>query len=662
MRHCWLVVLLFAGACGDNLKGACETDADCGDGACADVTCSDGICAESNLVPAGQMAVTQTAGDCKALVCDGHGNATAQVDDTDLPTAVGACTTARCTDGVPSTPPAEAGTACGTGLECDDVGQCVGCLEPLQCPGSNTACQTKTCVNETCGVENTATGTKTTTQTTGDCQDVECDGSGNTMSVENDNDNPADAACTTGGCSAGVPTHDPKLSGTACGTGHVCNDTGVCGECNLADDCPATGSECSAATCADNTCGVHDLDSGTPTPTQIPGDCMQTQCDGSGATMPAEDDTDVPVDGNSCTSDVCTGGVPSNPALADGTVCADSGDSGNRCRAVACVPAVSLVLAGDGVTALSASSAALQLEERYTSDLALVPETGNPLALTCTQAGAAPMGLVQEGYMSRSVDERYVVFACYDTAAGTANVQGTASATVNRLVARVDSTLTAETSTRFTTAFDTNGIRSAATTDGNAIWAAGAGAANTGGTWSTTFGTTDGGTQVETAPNQNRCVEIAGGQLYGDSGSGNAGFQNVFTIGTGLPATSGQPATPLPGMPTTGAANPQSYAFVGSTLYVADDRTSVLGGGVQKWTFDGSSWSLITTFGGLVAGAHALAAYQDGANVVVVVVSAGNSLNEVDTYVDDGTTTPLPIATVLAGVDTGYHGVALAPH
>src|SRR5579863_1759261 len=251
MRHLGLVVLLVATSCGDNLKGACETDSDCGDGACANIRCVDGTCDLSNAIPAGQMAAVQTPGDCKVLVCDGAGHATEQVDDNDLPTATGACITARCTNGVPSTPPAEAGTACGTGsgMYCDDGGSCVGCLEAIECPGKDSFCQIRTCVNETCGVIDTAAGTKTTTQTVGDCQDIECDGSGGTMSVEDDNDKPADTACTTGACSAGSATHDPKTQGTPCGTGDVCNNMGVCGECNVPSDCPPTGSECIVNLC-----------------------------------------------------------------------------------------------------------------------------------------------------------------------------------------------------------------------------------------------------------------------------------------------------------------------------------------------------------------------------------------------------------------------------
>ena len=81
---------------------------------------------------------------------------------------------------------------------------------------------------------------------------------------------------------------------------------------------------------------------------------------------------------------------------------------------------------------------------------------------------------------------------------------------------------------------------------------------------------------LATPPRTSAGWQIFGGQLYGSSGSG--GFTNVFTIGSGLPVTVNQTATPLPGLPTTGAS---PYGFVlfdldaavagNDTLYLADD-------------------------------------------------------------------------------------------
>ena len=60
-------------------------------------------------------------------------------------------------------------------------------------------------------------------------------------------------------------------------------------------------------------------------PTQTTGDCKQNQCDGAGTTVVVNLDTDVPVDGNQCTNDVCASGTPSNPPSAILTSCNQSG-------------------------------------------------------------------------------------------------------------------------------------------------------------------------------------------------------------------------------------------------------------------------------------------------------------------------------------------------
>jgi hypothetical protein len=69
------------------------------------------------------------------------------------------------------------------------------------------------------------------------------------------------------------------------------------------------------------TCGTSLITNGTPVVAQKTSDCQVLECDGSGLAVAVEDDTDVPVDGNVCTDDVCTAGVPSNPPLADTVSC-----------------------------------------------------------------------------------------------------------------------------------------------------------------------------------------------------------------------------------------------------------------------------------------------------------------------------------------------------
>lgn len=202
------------------------------------------------------------------------------------------------------------------------------CNMPSDCPGADTECLTRTCTAHACGGSFTAMGTVTAAQTMGDCQTQICDGMGAFSSIANNTDTPTDAfECTNDTCVAGVPTFTPKPSGTMCATG-VCNGGTSCVQCVSASGCPAAADpNCATATCTSNMCGFNFVASGTPTPaaTQTPGNCHEMRCDGAGTGTNAVDDTDVPVDANQCTDNVCTAGVPSNPSSPTGLVCTMGG-------------------------------------------------------------------------------------------------------------------------------------------------------------------------------------------------------------------------------------------------------------------------------------------------------------------------------------------------
>jgi len=432
--------------------------------------------------------------------------------------------------------------------------------------------------------------------------------------------------------------------------------------CSLPSDCPPTGSECSTATCAAGQCGISFVSAGTATSSQTPGDCMQNQCDGAGGTTSVVDNADVPADdGNQCTNEVCTVGVPSHPVAAARTVCNQNG--GTLCDdAGVCTNSVQIVRVGDGSAALSTAATAVFLEERFVSNGALVPTGHNPLALpTTVNGGNARLTLTgsgtSEGALALSADGHYVTLAGYDAASGTASVSSSTSATVNRIAGRVDASGAIDTSTRINALISTNSPRSAVTDDGTRFWVSG----STNGVVYIPFGTT-GGTSILATPASVRVVDIFAGQLFGTAQSGT--FTNVFTIGTGLPTTSGTTATSLPGMPTTAGPSPYGYAFVGSNvLYVADDRTIASGGGVQKWTLAGSTWSLATTFkSGISAGTRGVAAVVTGSTTTVLATVAAASANAVVTFIDDGLNLN-PSATVIATAPTNtvYRGVALSP-
>src|SRR2546430_1883134 len=188
--------------------------------------------------------------------------------------------------------------------------------------------------------------------------------------IPNDNN-----SCTIDSCNGATPTHTPQMQGTFCSdnAGGVCNTAGVCVGGNLASDCPGgPDTECHTRVCsALGACSITPKADGTAVSTQTAGDCHNsvfTGGDGLGAVTSIVNDADVPVDGNTCTQDVCTGGVATNPAVTVGTSCSQNG--GVRCDATgSCVPSFMVARVGDGTNiALTSVGTAIFIEERLESD------------------------------------------------------------------------------------------------------------------------------------------------------------------------------------------------------------------------------------------------------------------------------------------------------
>jgi len=154
---------------------------------------------------------------------------------------------------------------------------------------------------------------------------------GSTAACTTDGDCVAPNPCLEGSCVAGQCEQEPVADGEPCQLGQ---GTGTCqgGTCEI--ECTADNyqtvcndeEECTADTCNINTATCTNepvADQELPEETQTDGDCQIRLCAG-GTDQTVVDDTDLPVDGNDCTSDVCTAGVPSNPNLPEGTPCGTS--------------------------------------------------------------------------------------------------------------------------------------------------------------------------------------------------------------------------------------------------------------------------------------------------------------------------------------------------
>ncbi|MDI1484285.1 hypothetical protein [Polyangium sp. y55x31] len=327
-----------------------------------------------------------------------------------------------------------------------------------------------------------------------------------------------------------------------------------------------------------------------------------------------------------------------------------------------------LLRIGDGVTTLSSAASPVSLEWRLTDGSATpgapgttaMPQSTSGSNYTFTLSGTAS----SEGHLSLSANGKYVFLAGYAAGVGTANVSTQSADVVPRVVGRVDAFGNVNTSTLVSGAFSGSNVRGATSSDGTSIWVSG-NSTTTGGIQFITLGAVF-PTQILSNPLNTRCVHAAGGQLYATSGAGT--FVNVFTVGSGLPTSSGQTATSLPGLPTA-SASPYGFALLDlsaaiagpDTLYIADDRSPASGGGIQKWTFDGFSWSLAATWNDGTAGVRGLAAKPSGAGVQIVATTSENNENRVLAVFDDGSAFPEIVIATIAPPNTVFRGVAFAP-
>ncbi len=243
-----------------------------------------------------------------------------------------------------------------------------------------------------------------------------------------------------------------------------------------------------------------------------------------------------------------------------------------------------------------------------------------------------------EGQITLSADSKYLLITGYDAPLGTANVFASASASVNRVVGRIDYTKPPGTAINTTTSlnnvFSGGSIFGAASAEGVAFFLAGAGgtqgavaAANLGAATGTPG---YGGTVVPTV----RAIGLFKENLYAVGGS-LAGVAQV---------TAGQ-TTLLPGFPTTPSSlSSQGFYFLDpETLYVADDTNSD-SGGIQKWQKFGGVWELSYTLnipaavGSGMVGVRALAGSQkfdENANEIFAQLYAITTDNRLVEFIDD---------------------------
>jgi hypothetical protein len=324
---------------------------------------------------------------------------------------------------------------------------------------------------------------------------------------------------------------------------------------------------------------------------------------------------------------------------------------------------------GDGSTTLGSAAAAAAIQE-YSKAGALVQTINFPGsgANQVTDSGSA----TSNGYLKSY--NGFIAMSGYNSAVGTASV-----ASSNTKVGTVlDGSGSVASRNLFPTSgsplpFTGNNFRSMIATSANTFYATGAGNSGTGGAW---YYNGSSYTQLSTDVTNLRTVGIFGGQLYASSSSGS--FLGITKIGNGLSTTGGQSTTVAI---NTGTGS-SSYGFtmfdtnndnVLDLAYIADDR-STTGGGLQKWVFNGTtwtnSWSLLvnnslntlsaTTASGF-AGLRGLTGTWDAVNGAQLFATTTEGSNNRLISITDTGLTPTTYSTLAsAGANYVFRGVDLS--
>ena len=324
---------------------------------------------------------------------------------------------------------------------------------------------------------------------------------------------------------------------------------------------------------------------------------------------------------------------------------------------------------GDGTVNLINTGNPVFLDE-YTSAGALVQSIAMPTNSTGT--GSASNALVasgtatSEGLISRSADGRYILLTGYKSNIPAASsLPGSASATTPRIVGRVDGLGNIDTTTALTDFVTGNNPRSATSSDGNALWVAGAAVSPR----YTTLGAST-STQISTTVANERQINIFNGQLYISDSSGST--IRLGAVGAGLPTTAGQTIVNLAGLPTS-TGDPYGFYFADltnsvaglDTLYVADSTA----GTIIKYCLVSGTWTSMGTISaptifGLTATVSGTTVTLFGATGSSAATGGGSIYTATDTAgygAAPSVAAVTTIATLASGSKEAFRGITLAP-
>ncbi|QIL70858.1 IPTL-CTERM sorting domain-containing protein [Diaphorobacter sp. HDW4B] len=293
--------------------------------------------------------------------------------------------------------------------------------------------------------------------------------------------------------------------------------------------------------------------------------------------------------------------------------------------------------------------------DEYSADGTLVQS----VALSSTAvASLAASTTGSEGLLNRSADGKCLTVPGYAAQAGATTLKASTTTVAQRAVAVVGSNAVAPSALSLmgATAFNTDSIRSAISSDCAAIWVSGNGDKNGKGVW---FTTQSGATPKILNATNAQGLSIQNSQLFVSL----AGGGTLNQLGSNLPQTGTPTATPVAALP---ANNFRGIAFVklnsqsssADTLYVAANDANAL----QKYRWSGSQW--IASGTATLSGVHGLVAMPTGEGNVMLLAtdSSGQLFRLFDTSGAQGSLSGTPaLVTKPATAGEAFYGLALAP-
>jgi hypothetical protein len=277
----------------------------------------------------------------------------------------------------------------------------------------------------------------------------------------------------------------------------------------------------------------------------------------------------------------------------------------------------------------------------------------NQVAVPVSTAGTFGSGLVAsgqsatEGSLALSPAGTALTFMGYSgIAVGTTGVNGQTTAAANRDIGMVDASGNFSIPATSTTAYGPpSGAGRGAVTDGNGnYWSVGVG--STAGV--VYYGNNAVSAQVTTTGSA-RSIGIYNGNLY-------------YTAGSGLYTVSAAMATASPTEIIAGSGTLDGFVF-NSSMTVCYIANGAAGGGIQKWTFNGTSWSLAYTLGTASGFSFVTADFSQANPVLYATTLASGGVDSIDTITDIGAGSAATIldTTSETGGDETFNGIVFDP-